>query len=328
MRLTKSLVLLYFGFLPFQLKGDDYIKSPMIGNWSFHLPDTNPVWLSIKEDSTALLLWGVGSAKPVKVVFPSNTEVVLQAEFGWRPYGLPDWYRIDRPIIGKLNSSGIMELQVFYVNDSISGEIILDGKKMPPIPSKPILSGVKYGETINLLENGVESWMVVHEHKINGWKFREGELINETPKTDFGAYGSYCNLRTRKVFEDFELKVDYNVPEGGNSGIYLRGAYEVQIVDRDSKMQGIQGPGAIFGRLTPIINNANPGGEWNRLKIILVDRHVTVELNDKIIIDNQPIEGCTGGGINSDDTKPGPIFLQGDHTSVKFKNMFLREVIR
>ncbi len=113
----------------------------------------------------------------------------------------------------------------------------------------------------------------------------------------------------------------------GNSGVYLRGMYEVQVVDRDSKMQGINGPGALFGRIVPSLNAGKPGGEWNRYVVTLVDRHVTVVLNGKTVIDNEPVEGCTGGGLSADDTKPGPIFLQGDHTSVKYRNIVLRPVV-
>jgi hypothetical protein len=198
---------------------------------------------------------------------------------------------------------------------------------MPPLPPKPDPEKVKFGEPINLLANGLDDWKLTNPEKINGWRFEDGVLINETPKKNFGAYGKYGNLQTKENFKDFELLIDYNVPEGGNSGIYLRGAYEVQVVDKNSSMQGIQGPGAVFGRIKPRFNNANPGGEWNSYRLVLVDRHITVELNGKTVIDNQPLEGCTGGGINADDTKPGPIFLQGDHTSVKYKNIILREVV-
>ena len=122
--------------------------------------------------------------------------------------------------------------------------------------------------------------------------------------------------------------VDYLVEAGGNSGIYLRGMYEVQVVDRDSKMQGIQGPGAVFGRIAPTKNAANPPGEWNHYRLTLVDRHITVVLNGETVIDNQPLAGCTGGGMLADDTQPGPIFLQGDHTSVRYRNLTLRPVLR
>ena len=89
-------------------------------------------------------------------------------------------------------------------------------------------------------------------------------------------------------------------------------------------MQGINGPGAIFGRIEPTKNAAQLGGEWNRYVLTLVDRHITVELNGATVIDNQPIIGCTGGGLSADDTQPGPILLQGDHTSVRYRNIELR----
>ena len=145
---------------------------------------------------------------------------------------------------------------------------------------------------------------------------------------DFGAYGDYGNLITEKKFTDFRLTIEYNVGAKANSGIYLRGMYEAQVVDRDSRMQGIQGPGAIFGRIAPSENAGKAGGEWNRYVLTLVDRHITVELNGKVVIDNQLIEGCTGGGLSADDTAPGPIFLQGDHTNVRYRNISLEPVMK
>ncbi|MGK0186729.1 MAG: hypothetical protein ACI9R3_002512, partial [Verrucomicrobiales bacterium] len=177
--------------------------------------------------------------------------------------------------------------------------------------------------------NGTDlsGWKLSNPKKKNGWSVKDGVLVNETPKTDFGAYGDYGNLVTEATFSDFRLTIDYNVQAGGNSGVYLRGMYEAQVVDRDSKMQGIQGPGAVFGRIAPSENAGKPGGEWNRYVLTLVDRHLTVELNGKTVIDNQPIEGCTGGGLSADDTAPGPIFLQGDHTQVRYRNIRLERVL-
>ena len=186
-----------------------------------------------------------------------------------------------------------------------------------------------FGEPIRLF-NGrdLTGWRLSNPTKKNGWRVENGVLINDTPKTDFSAYGTHGNLRTDREFTDFQLTIDYSVPAGGNSGIYLRGMYEAQVVDRDSRMQGINGPGAIFGRIVPAMNAGKPSGEWNRYELTLVDRHVTVVLNGERVIDNQPIAGCTGGGLSADDTKPGPILLQGDHTSVQYRNIVLRAVVQ
>lgn len=93
-------------------------------------------------------------------------------------------------------------------------------------------------------------------------------------------------------------------------------------------MQGISGPGAVFGRITPTRNAGRPAGEWEQLEVTLVDRHITVVLNGERVIDNQPVAGCTGGALHSDVTAPGPIYLQGDHTSVQYRNLSLRPALR
>ena len=104
--------------------------------------------------------------------------------------------------------------------------------------------------------------------------------------------------------------------------------YEAQVVDRDSPMQGIQGVGAIFGHIEPSTNAGKPGGEWQTYDLTLVDRHVTVVLNGVKVIDNQPVWGPTGGAVNTDPSAPGPIHLQGDHTAVKYRNIYLAPVVK
>jgi len=93
-------------------------------------------------------------------------------------------------------------------------------------------------------------------------------------------------------------------------------------------MQGLRGVGSIFSRIAPSKNAGKPGGEWQSYDITLVDRHVTVILNGEKVIDNQPVIGPTGGAIYTDPSAPGPIYLQGDHTAVKYKNIVLTPVAK
>jgi hypothetical protein len=86
--------------------------------------------------------------------------------------------------------------------------------------------------------------------------------------------------------------------------------------------------GAIYSRIAPTVKAEKPAGEWQALDITLVDRHVTVILNGQKIIDNQPLAGCTGGALWSDEFRPGPIYLQGDHTGVDYRNLVLRPVVK
>lgn len=305
----------------------------ILGSWAIELPDGGPAWLQIQEvegELTGTLLWSVGSAKPVKDLVYRDGRLTFQRRIHWKPYGNDDEARVViKPMIARLVENEL-ELKVTQtvVKQGTEETILLLGKRMPPMPPAPNLNQVKFGKPIQLF-NGrdLSGWRLSNPMKKNGWRVVDGVLTNTTPKTDFSGYGEYGNLRTDQEFEDFRLTIEYNVPTAGNSGIYLRGMYEAQVVDRDSRMQGISGPGAVFGRIAPSINSGKPGGEWNRYELTLVDRHVTVVLNGKTVIDNQPVIGCTGGGLLADDTKPGPIFLQGDHTSVAYRNIVLYPVV-
>jgi hypothetical protein len=118
------------------------------------------------------------------------------------------------------------------------------------------------------------------------------------------------------------------VPARSNSGVYLRGIYEVQVLDSFGKALDSHNMGAIFSRIAPTVAAEKPAGQWQTLELTLVDRHVTVLLNGTKIIDNQPLAGCTGGALWSDEFRPGPIYLQGDHGAVSFRNLVVRPVVK
>ncbi|QDT10193.1 3-keto-disaccharide hydrolase [Stieleria marina] len=170
-------------------------------------------------------------------------------------------------------------------------------------------------------------WRTCETGKTNGWSVIDGLLINTTTKTNFSPTRSYANLRTEAEFEVFWLHIEFLVEEKRNSGIYLRGMYEAHVVDRDSRIQGIQGVGSIFGAIKPSLNAGNAGGQWQTYDLTLVDRHVTVVFNGTKVIDNQPIDGPTSGALYTKAAAPGPIFLQGDHTAVKYKDTYLAPAI-
>ena len=107
-----------------------------------------------------------------------------------------------------------------------------------------------------------------------------------------------------------------------------RGRYEAQVLDHESRMQGLHGVGAIFNRILPTSAEGKQGDEWQNYDITLVGRHVTVVLNGVKVIDNAPLMGCTNGAISADETLPGPIYLQGDHTAVSYRNIVLTPVLR
>ncbi len=130
------------------------------------------------------------------------------------------------------------------------------------------------------------------------------------------------------TFEDFNLTCEVKVPEKGNSGIYLRGIYEVQVMDSYGMDLDPHHMGGIYSRITPSAAVEKPAGEWQTYDITIADRHVTVILNGTTIVDNAPLEGITGGALTQDEFSPGPIYLQGDHTGVSYRNIQLRPRVK
>ena len=300
------------------------------GHWALEMSNGAAGWLALEssEGEWSGQLWTVGEPKTIKNLRYADGKLTFQRALRIGPPEYPGGpYAGDREM---------RDLEATVRGDDIRVVMKIPGrqpfvhlgKRLPPLPSKPDLSKVKFGKPIRLF-NGVDltGWKLINPKKINGWKVKDGELVNETPKKTFDAFAPYGNLRTERDFGDSKLTIEFNVPPGGNSGIYVRGAYEAQVVDRDSRMQGLQGVGAIFSRVKPAKNAGRPGGQWQSYEITIVDRHATVVLNGEKVIDNQPVIGNTNGAFQADVTRPGPLHLQGDHTSVRYRNVVLYPVL-
>ena len=298
----------------------------LMGDWSLTLQSGTPAWMSIRDSDgppEVKLRLHVGPDGPHKDVKYADGRLTFTLRQNKK---MTDVKTAEVAIKdGKLD--GVI---VSTAQDGTVKRDPFSGKKIPPVPSTPPdLSKVRFGHPISLF-NGKDmtGWRPHEKEKINGWSVKDGMLVNTTPKTDFSATGAYANLRTEDVFEDFWLHIEFLVEEQRNSGVYMRGMYEAQVVDRDSRMQGLQGVGAIFGAIAPTKNAGRPGGEWQSYDLTLVDRHVTVVLNGEKVIDNQPVPGPTGGAVFTDPTQPGPIHLQGDHTNVKYRDIYLAPVLK
>jgi len=169
-----------------------------------------------------------------------------------------------------------------------------------------------WGEPIHLF-NGVDLTGWTASTDDNQWVVKEGVLTN----LQAGA-----NLITTQKFDDFKLNVEFRYPEGSNSGIYLRGRYEVQIEDSPKdKHPGSLYFGGVYGFLAPNEMTTLGPNEWQTYEITLIGRLVTIVSNGKTIISNQEIPGITGGALDSREGEPGPIYLQGDHGPIEFRKI-------
>lgn len=309
-------------------------ENPYIGRWALTIPGGGAGWLGVTEQGGELkssILWGGGSVVPTTTTkVDGDTLVVTRVNENRSKdaQGKTVVKKSVETITAKAEGDNLKLSTVTLGDDGKErGKANFTGKRIPPVPAAPDLAAVKYGEPINLFNGKDLSGWKVFGSKDNGWKVADGLLVNEAPQ-EKGKHKSYANIRTEREFEDFNLKLQFRVPENGNSGIYLRGIYEVQVADSYGKKNDSHNCAGLYSRITPTENACKPAGEWQDYDITLVERHLTVVLNGKKVIDNQPVLGCTGGALTSDEFKPGPLYLQGDHTSVEYRNMVLRPVVK
>ncbi len=311
--------------------------NPYIGRWALTIPSGGAGWLSVTQEDgylDASILWGGGSVVPVASVYMDGDTLyvtrIRKVERKDAEGEVTRTHTFTETIIAKVSGD---ILQLTQIRPRSNGKGVerseFTGKRIPPLPPKPDLSKVKYGKPI-VLFNGtnLDGWKLTNPRQTNGWSVDDGVLINRPVRQKGKRRISYGNLRTIAEFEDFNLKLEVNVPKRGNSGIYLRGIYEIQVSDSYGRDLDSHNMGAIYSRITPIVNAEKPAGQWQTMNITLVDRHVTIELNGTVIIDNEPLLGCTGGALWSDEFRPGPIYLQGDHTAVNYRNIVLTPVIK
>jgi hypothetical protein len=156
----------------------------------------------------------------------------------------------------------------------------------------------------------------------NSWKVDEGILKNLVEK---GQHGT--DLVGDQKFWNFTVRYEYQVPDGSNSGFYLRGRHEIQILGDYAKGKPSKGGnGAIYQHTEPKEFASKPGGEWQTVEATMIEDKVTVIPNGKKIHDNVKVERATGSELDANVNEPGPFFLQGDHGTVWFRNIRVKEL--
>ena len=177
----------------------------------------------------------------------------------------------------------------------------------------------KEGKAIQLF-NGkdLSGWKALVPNVPVKWTVQDGVLRNAPPTTDIVSERSFWN---------FKLHVDFRIVEHSNSGIGLRGRYEVQILDDYGQPPNTHGAGALYSRIAPAVNASKPAGEWQSYDIRLVGRTLTVVHNGQKVLDKVQVEGLTAIANNSDEGNPGPFIVQGDHSYVEIKNFVVTPLV-
>ena len=286
-------------------------KDPIEGRWDLTVNIDGrmaPSWLEVRHTGIngyfGRFVWEGGSARPISKVDFKDGKV---------SFHIPaQWERTDKELV----------LEGTLADSKLSGSIVnTNGKTYTFVGERaPKLWRDKapvWGAPIKLF-NGKDltGWEALG--KTNQWIVENGVL--KSPK-------SGANIRTVKTFDDFKLHIEFRYPKGSNSGVYLRGRYEIQIEDNKGMEPMSLYLGGIYGFIDPWLNMAKEPGEWQSYDVELVGRMVTVKANGTTIIYKQEIPGVTGGALDSKEGEPGPLMMQGDHGPIEFRNIVITPAI-
>jgi hypothetical protein len=152
----------------------------------------------------------------------------------------------------------------------------------------------------------------------NGWTVVNGEYVNTKPSTD---------IQTDREFYDFDLHVEFKVTAGagnGNSGVYLRDKYEIQLADSFGKPVSFSESGSLYRRVAPTANASKPAGEWQTIDITFVGKKLELTYNGQKVLDVADVGPPGTGAASTRADGPGPLRLQGDHETIAFRNIRIR----
>ena len=287
---------------------DPEFSAPVEGRWDLTVNMGGgriaASWLEVRHSGvnclTGRFVGDGGSARPISLVVFKE---------GKLSFHIPaQWEKTDKEMI----------LEANYKDDQLEGTIqstvgktyTFTGVRAPKLirEKAPV-----WGQPIHLFNGkNLEGWMPLGKN--NQWVVEKGIL--KSPQ-------SGVNIRTNKTFNDFKLHIEFRYPKESNSGVYLRGRYEVQVEDSKGKDPLNIYLGGVYGFIDPLWMMAKEAGEWQSYDITLVGRLVTVVVNGKKVIESQPIPGVTGGALDANEGEPGPIMMQGDHGPIEYRNIII-----
>lgn len=281
-------------------------NSPFVGRWDFDVKTPRNVganWLGVKEKGGNLEIWFQptgGHVYQVKDFHVDGSHLTFTASPASGSHPAMTW---------ELNATGDKLTGVQKRGDHSTE---LTGVRAPELNH----SAPKAWTKPEALFNGknLDGWEPIGDKANSHWVVQDGLLVNE-------AHGA--NLRSTREFEDFKVHFEVNCPEEANSGFYLRGRYETQLEYEPVGTEPMERQmGSIYGRLAPSKELPRTPGKWETFDITLVGRTVTVVRDGVKVIDRKEIDGITGGALDADEGKPGPFYIQGDHTGgLKFRNI-------
>lgn len=281
---------------------------PFLGRWDLTLKAADreyPSWLEIREEDGQLKAQMVGrwgSARPLPKVEIANSHVSFvspKEEEGSNSDLIFQGQLTGRTLSGTLNGPDGKTWQWTGVRAPM-----LDKTSEP-----------KWGKSIRLFNGKDLSGWRMDRPGPPEWTVQNGTLVSP---------GNGPELTSDAKFQDFKLHVEFNCGKDSNSGIYLRGRYEVQ-VETDSQTESpSHHTGGVYGFLASSPEQPRTPDKWQTFDMTLIGRRITIVQNGKTVIAGEEIPGITGGAVDSNESSPGPIYLQGSEKGhVAYRNLVI-----
>ena len=281
--------------------------APFKGRWDLTLTNADgsrPSWIDVSEDNGQLKLTFVGltdHATQMKQAQMQNGELVFVSPKDEEGFPLDTTYTLKR------------------VGDRLTGTVTnsekhwtVTGQRAPALTDEKV-SG--WGKPVSLFDGkDLNGWRLADPSKPS-WKVENGTLVST-------GHGS--ELISDRKFDNFKLHLEFNAGPQSNSGIFLRGRYEVQIETDSIAEPNSHHTGGVYGFLDPTPEQPRVADKWQTYDITFIGRIVTVVQNGITVIDHKEIPGITGGALDSHEGMPGPIYLQGTEKGrVAFRNIVI-----
>lgn len=287
-------------------------NNPFVGAWNLTGAPPNETyiyWLEVKDDGgkpSAMFLNRGGSPVPGNDVKITGDELSFVAAVSGD----------SKPVV-TLRASG----------DKLTGTVKTGPDTIKVTGTRPPKWGAcdanakhTFGKPVALFDGtSMAAWDTQDKDRPSKWTVEDGAMTNTPPRDN--------NLVSTERFRDFRLDAEYKVSPKGNSGIYLRGRYELQVLDDAGTAPESHGHMSIYSRRAPDVNASKPAGEWQTAQITIVGNCVTAVLNGKTVHNNVRIPAITGGALDANETEPGPIMIQGDHEKVWFRKVVVTPIV-
>lgn len=281
---------------------------PFAGRWDLTLTGSSgtlPSWINVSEDQGQLKVVFVGvtdHATPMKGAEVKDGQLTFVSPKNEEGFPVDTTYSLKRSgnrLVGTVTNS--------------ENKWSVVGKQAPALNDHTVS---QWGKPIKLFDGkDFAGWRFKDPSHAGSWKIEDGDLVST---------GHGTEIITKAKFNNFKLHLEFNTGVKSNSGVFLRGRYEVQIETDSESEPSSHHTGGVYGFLDPTPEQPRTADKWQSFDITFVGRTVTVVQNGITIIDHKEIPGITGGALDSNEGLPGSIYLQGtEEGRVAFRNIVL-----